>query len=358
MKLDIYRNKKVLITGSTGFKGSWLSFWLTRLGADVSGIGLKPEKGSFIFKALKLDKNIKQYYIDIENKKNVSSIIKKTKPDIIFHLAAQSVVLKSINKPYETFQTNIIGSLNILEEYRNNNINALVFCTSDKCYENKEWIWGYRESDHLGGKDPYSASKACTEIMFSSYFRTFLNSNKNNKLGTVRAGNVIGGGDFKEDRIVPDLIKSILDKKDITLRNPKSTRPWQHVLDALHGYLLLGSHLLENKLSTDLPSWNFGPDIGSLYNVKTVVSSIIDKWNSNIKIKINNKSNVKEAHLLQLNSEKAKLELGWKPLLLFNDTIDFTYEWYHDYFINNKSADSITAEQINKFTDKYENREV
>jgi len=355
MKLDIYKNKKILITGSTGFKGSWLSFWLKKLGADVTGVALKPEKGSFIFNSLKLDKNIQQFYVDIKDRKKLSKIIKTIKPDIIFHLAAQSVVLRSIDKPLETFETNIMGSLNILEEYRNNNINSLVFCTSDKCYENKEWIWGYRETDHLGGKDPYSASKACAEIIFSSYFRTYLNFNKNNKVGSVRAGNVIGGGDFKENRIIPDMIKSILKKKDLILRSPKSTRPWQHVLDPLYGYLLLGSNLLQNKLCVDLPSWNFGPDINDLYDVNYIAKSFINKWDSKIKIKSINK-NKNESHLLQLNSEKAKLELGWKPTLILDETIDYTYQWYYDYFIKGESSITITNRQIDSFTNKNENR--
>ncbi len=356
MKLSVYKNKKVLITGSTGFKGSWLSFWLKKLGANVIGIGLKPEKNSFIFHSLNLNNTIKQYYIDVRNFKELDKIVKKEKPEIIFHLAAQSVVLKSIQNPIETFEINIIGSLNVLETYKKNNINSLVFCTSDKCYENQEWVWGYREKDQLGGKDPYSASKASAEIIFSSYFRSFLNNNKYIKLGSVRAGNVIGGGDYKEDRIIPDMIKSIINNKTLILRNPKSTRPWQHVLDPLHGYLILGSNLLKNKIKTDLPSWNFGPDIKDLYDVNYIANKFVKKWGSKIKIKRLSKYNKNESNLLQLNSEKAKLELSWKPVLLINDTLDFTYQWYYDYFINHKSAIEITNDQIDRFILKNENK--
>ncbi len=352
---NIYKNKTVLVTGSTGFKGSWLCFWLKKLGANVIGIGLKPEKNSFIFNSLNLNKQIKQYYIDIRYQKKIDHVIKKEKPQIIFHLAAQSVVLKSINNPLETFETNIFGSLNILEAFKNNNINSLVFCTSDKCYENKEWVWGYRETDQLGGKDPYSASKAGAEIIFSSYFRSFLNNSKKVKLGSVRAGNVIGGGDYKENRIIPDMIKSIIRNKSLVLRSPNSTRPWQHVLDPLHGYLILGSYLLKNKLETELPSWNFGPDIRDLYNVNYIAKTFIKKWNSKIKIKKLNNMNKNESNLLQLNSEKAKLELGWKPVLRIDDTLDFTYQWYYDYFINKRSAIEITDKQIDMFMKKNEN---
>ena len=347
MKLNIYKNKKVLVTGSTGFKGSWLSFWLYKLGAKVVGVGLKPEKDSFIFHSLSLNKKIKQYYINIKDRKKLNAVVKKEKPDIIFHLAAQSDVSKSVINPTETFSINVMGSLNILDVYKENKIDSLVYCTSDKCYENNEWIWGYREMDSLGGKDPYSASKASAEILFSSFCRTYFTNKKINKLGSVRAGNVLGGGDFKNN-IISDIIRSIINKKNLTLRNPKSTRPWQHVLEPLHGYLILGGKLLNNKLSVEIPSWNFGPNIEKQYTVEFIASNLIKQWGAKTKIIIQ-KSSLDEAGLLMLNNEKAKLELGWKPKLSLDETIQFTYEWYYSYFENKADIIKLTEIQIDKF---------
>ncbi len=351
MYLDIYKGKRVLVTGTTGFKGSWLSFWLYKLGAKVVGVGLKPEKGSFIFNSLSLNNCINQYYLNIINRKKLNEIVKKEKPDIIFHLAAQSIVSKSVLDPIETFSTNVMGSANILDVYKENNINSLVFCSSDKCYANNEWTWGYREIDSLGGKDPYSASKSAAEIVFSSFCKTYFSNNKMNSLGSVRAGNVIGGGDFKMNRIIPDIIRSITNNKNLTLRNPKSTRPWQHVLDPLYGYLILGEKLLNKKLKVEIPSWNFGPNIEKTYTVEFLASNLIKLWGSKTQI-IRSKSTLAEAGFLLLNNEKAKLELDWRPKLSLDETIQYTYEWYYGYFKEKSNIIKLTEIQIDKFLSK------
>ena len=223
-----------------------------------------------------------------------------------------------------------------------------MFCSSDKCYENKEWIWGYREIDSLGGKDPYSASKSAAEIIFNSYCKTYFTNNKKNKLGSVRAGNVIGGGDFKKHRIIPDIIRSIINNKNLNLRNPESTRPWQHVLEPLYGYLILGKKLLNNKLNVEIPSWNFGPNIEKTYTVEYLASNLLKLWGAKTKIFTSN-SLLDEAGLLLLNNEKAKLELGWKPKLSLDDTIKFTYEWYYGYFKKKSDIIELTERQIDEF---------
>ena len=259
--LNNYKNLKVLVTGSTGFKGAWLSFWLNIIGAKVVGIGLKPEKGSIIFSALNLQNKIKQYFVDIRNFNNLNKIVKKEKPDIIFHLAAQSIVSTSFEKPLETFETNVIGSTNILETVRINKIPNLVYITSDKCYLNLDKQGSYKEDDILGGIDNYSSSKASAELVFNSYYQSYF-KNKFLTVGSARAGNVIGGGDFKKNRIVPDIINSLKKNKPIILRNPNATRPWQHVLEPLSGYLLLGSKLINKELKKNFdPNWNFGPPL-------------------------------------------------------------------------------------------------
>ena len=348
----IFKNLKVLVTGSTGFKGSWLSFWLINLKAKVIGIGLKPEEDSILFKSLGLNKKIKQYYFDIYNFKKINEVIKKEKPDIIFHLAAQSIVSESLNKPIKTFKTNIIGSLNILEAFRLNNIKGLVYVTSDKCYLNLDKKKSFKENDFLGGKDNYSASKASAENIFFSYHHSYFLKTKSKYLSavTARAGNVIGGGDMKKDRIVPDIIRSISKTKTILLRSPNATRPWQHVLEPLSGYLLLGQKILENRLDKKLePSWNFGPT-SNKKRVIDVTRNILTNFNSKSKI-LKNKKKFSEPNFLSLNILKAKKELNWKPKLNFNETIFLTAEWYK-YFLMNKNLENKTLSQIEFFTKK------
>ncbi len=350
--LNIYRNLKVLITGSTGFKGSWLCFWLNLLEARVVGVGLKPEKDSIIFKKLKLEKKIKQYYLNIVDFKKLNKIIKKEKPDIIFHLAAQSIVSESFIDPLKTINFNVVGSSNILESCRINKVKNLVYITSDKCYLNDNRKNSYKENDRLGGKDVYSSSKAASEIIFFSYHKSFFNKNKTVKYASARAGNVIGGGDMKKDRIVPDIIKSIMTKKSIFLRNPKAIRPWQHVLESLYGYLILGNFLINNKLSNNkIPNWNFGPNSSNYKNVLSLTKEIIFNWNLKNKVIKIKKENFHESSILKLNNQKAQKELKWKPKLNFNQTIKLTVDWYKA-LKNNDKLEKITEKQIAFFLKK------
>ena len=350
--LNIYKNLKVLVTGSTGFKGSWLCFWLNLLQAKVVGVGLKPEKDSIIFKKLKLEKKIKQYYLNIVDFKKLNKIIKKEKPDIIFHLAAQSIVSESYIDPLKTINFNVVGSSNILESCRINKVKNLVYITSDKCYLNDNKNKTYKENDKLGGKVVYSSSKAASEIIFFSYHKSFFNKNKTVKYASARAGNVIGGGDMKKDRIVPDIIKSIMTKKSIFLRNPKAIRPWQHVLESLYGYLILGNFLINNKLSKNkIPNWNFGPNSSNYKNVLSLTKKIIFNWNLKNKVIKIKKENFHESSILKLNNQKAQKELKWKPKLNFNQTIKLTVDWYKA-LKNNDKLEKITEKQIAFFLKK------
>ena len=349
--LKLYKKKKILITGSTGFKGSWLSFWLYNLGAKIIGVGLKPEDGAILYKTLKIDKLINQYYFDITNFRKINNLIKKNKPDIIFHLAAQSIVSESYNNPLKTIESNTLGSANILESTRINKIKNLVYITSDKCYLNVEKNTGYKETDTLGGYDNYSSSKAAAELIFNSYYHSFFRDNKL-KYATARAGNVIGGGDMKKNRIIPDVIRSIKKNNKIFLRNPNSTRPWQHVLEPLYGYLKLGSYLITKQLKNlENPNWNFGPYKKNCVKVKKIVSLIHKKLSLKNKIKINRKVKFKEATLLSLKIDKAKKELKWQPKLTLKETINLTIDWYLSY-LDKKNMSKFTKSQIEFFLKK------
>ncbi len=350
--LNNYKNLKVLITGTTGFKGAWLAFWLQKLGAKVNGISLKPEKNSILFKNFQLERKINQYFININDFNKIDNVVRKIKPDIIFHLAAQSIVSESFKKPLKTFQTNILGSANILETTRVNSIPHLVYITSDKCYLNLDRKKNFRETDILGGIDNYSSSKASAELIFSSYYKSYFSNFTHLSIASARAGNVIGGGDMKENRIVPDIIKALHKNKKLNLRNPQATRPWQHVLEPLFGYLLLGNRLLEKNISSKvLPSWNFGPNPHNCKKVFNIVKLIEKLWNKKkLKLKIIKNKSYHESNLLSLNINKANKELNWHPKLSFNETIKLTVDWYKNYF-SNKSSIEITNKQIEYFLD-------
>ncbi len=346
---NFYKNKKVLITGHTGFKGSWLSIWLNLLGADVYGYSLLPEFKPNNYILSNISGFTKEKIADIRDEKELKSFLEKIKPEIIFHLAAQPIVRESYLKPKETYEVNTIGLINLFQAARNiDSVKKIIVITSDKCYENIETEKGYKENDRLGGSDPYSSSKAAAEIITSSYYRSFF-KDKGVSVATVRAGNVIGGGDWSKYRLIPDCVRSITRKKDIILRNPNSTRPWQYVLEPLSGYLWLGVLLGDNKFATN-GSWNFGPEINSKATVKEVVSSFIKYSGSNIKIKTESEiDNFYESKLLHLCITKAKKELNWKPVWNTDTTIKKTAGWYEYYFRNKNNMRSFCLEQINQY---------
>lgn len=327
-----WKGKKVLITGHTGFKGSWLSLWMIKLGAEVMGYALDPYTERDNFAVCKVSDKIKDVRGDICDADRLKQVFKEFKPDIVFHLAAQPLVRLSYELPVETYQTNVMGTLNVLECIRQtDSVKVGIMITTDKCYDNKEQMWGYRENDAFGGYDMYSSSKACAEILIESYRNSFLNIkdyNKHNKaIASVRAGNVIGGGDWSLDRLIPDCIKAIQEKKVIEIRSPKAIRPWQHVLDALSGYVLLAEKLWDEPLKYS-EGWNFGPELASFENVWNVVNRLIEIEGIGQVKDCSDKEHVHEASLLFLDITKAKLKLGWNPRWNLEKTLEKTLEWY------------------------------
>jgi CDP-glucose 4,6-dehydratase len=323
-----YRGRSVLVLGDTGFKGSWLSLWLHSMGARVSGFALPAEKDGLFDKG-KVGDLIRHTDGDIRDLDALQKTFEAAQPEVAFHLAAQPLVRRSYEDPKLTFDTNVGGSVNVLEcVRRSKSVRSLIYVTSDKCYRNREWIWGYRENDELGGHDPYSASKAAAEIVFSSYTDSFFKSRSGFGAASVRAGNVIGGGDWSADRIVPDCIRSLMRKEPIMLRNPEATRPWQHVLDPLHGYLMLGVRLLDDAATYSGP-WNLGPKTSAMRSVRDLATRIVDRWGSG-KITVNSGSAVHEATLLHLNCDKAHQILQWFPVWDFERAVDETVRWYAD----------------------------
>tara|TARA_Y100001970_G_scaffold168897_1_gene206542 strand:+ start:20585 stop:21670 length:1086 start_codon:yes stop_codon:yes gene_type:complete len=331
---NVYKNKVVLVTGHTGFKGSWLCLWLREMGAKVIGYSLEPETTPNHFNLLDID--MVSVIGDILDKEKLIDTIKEYKPEIIFHLAAQPIVNKSYIDPMETFEVNIMGTVYMLECCRKFNfIKSFVNITSDKCYENIEQDIGYKESDRLGGFDPYSASKGCSEIVTSSYLRSFFNNKDNTSIASARAGNVIGGGDWANFRLIPDIMKDSSKKNTVEIRSPKSTRPWQHVLEPLSGYLLLGSKLLLDRREF-IGSWNFGPNDSSNISVGNLIDKIKEYW-ENISYKVSkNNGEFHEAKLLRLDCSKANNMLNWHPVWDIDTTLEITVEWYKSFYINNE----------------------
>ena len=347
-----YKGKKILITGHNGFKGSWLSLWLKELGADVIGYSLEPPTEPNLFGALSLNKKIIHIIGDVRDEKNLFSIFKKYKPEFVFHLAAQPLVRLSYTEPKLTYETNIMGTINVLEVVRKtNSVKVCIVITTDKCYENKEWIYGYREIDPMGGYDPYSSSKACAELVVSAYRNSFFNPKDYGKmhnvaLSSARAGNVIGGGDWGEDRLIPDCVKTLSQNKIINIRNPQATRPWQYVLEPLNGYLLLGSKMYKDgaKYSS---AWNFGPNDENIITVDELVKLVIKNWGSGI-YKVDNYNYPHEADLLKLDISKARTFLGWNPVYNIYETIERTINWYKNFYndVEKEKLCEITLSEI------------
>ncbi len=334
---NFWKKRRVLLTGHTGFKGSWFINWLSELGADICGYSLEPDKKSlFNYFVLKNEINFQNVYGDIRDKNYLEETIIKFKPEIVFHFAAQPLVLESYASPLTTWQTNLIGTLNLLESLKNcTNKCSILVITTDKVYKNKEWIYGYREIDELGGHDPYSASKAATEIAVESWKKSFIES-KNSKvqhlaIATARSGNVIGGGDWSENRIIPDAIRSLTLKKSLLIRNPSSTRPWQHVLEPLCGYLILSEKLYNNPGEFS-GAFNFGPELESNRTVEELINEVFKHWGGSFQKEEKVSNSPHEAGILNLDISKSSKYLDWKPIWDFETTIEKTISWYKQFY--------------------------
>ena len=346
--LATFAGKRVLITGDTGFKGSWLSMWLNQHGASVHGYAFPPDGAKSHFSLLGLGTLIQHEDGDIRDKEHLLKYFEEVQPQIVFHLAAQAIVRRSYREPKETFDTNIGGSVNVLECVRlTPSVQSLVYITSDKCYRNREIAVGYTEEDELGGHDPYSASKAGAEIVFAAYNESFFKNRPNFGAASARAGNVIGGGDWSEDRIIPDCIRALQSNEPIVLRHPGATRPWQHVLEPLSGYITLGARLLQNPHSA-IGSWNFGPPESAVHSVEDLARECIRVWGSGtVSIEPDN-DQLHEAMLLKLNCTKARDFLQWSPRWDFTATIRETISWYRAIY-DGQSAVEIGCEQLKNY---------
>jgi CDP-glucose 4,6-dehydratase len=346
----IYDNRRVIVTGSTGFKGSWLVYWLEKMGAYVTGFALTPTSEPSHFNLLTNTRSSRTVIGDIRDRNALTKVFHEVKPEIVFHMAAQPLVRESYRDPFKTYETNVIGTLNVYDACRNTpEVRAIVSITTDKVYENREWMWGYRENEALGGYDPYSSSKACAEILSESYRRSFWNVNDYKKkhttlLATVRAGNVIGGGDWAEDRLICDIMRSLAASKRVRIRNPHATRPWQHVLEPLSGYLLVGEKLLEENTSCSC-AWNFGPKPEVYITVKEMLGRVKIFWND-LEYEFDVDADAPhEAGLLSLDITKARILLGWNPVWRADKTIEKTVLWYRNFYLNNKimTLDDLTC---------------
>ena len=350
---NIYKNKKVLVTGHTGFKGTWLITWLINLGAKVVGISKDTPTKPSMFEELNLKDKIKHYQENIKDLPKISEIIANEKPEFLFHLAAQPIVSTSYRDPIETISSNIMGTTNILEALRISNHHCMaIIITSDKAYDNTEQVWGYKENDLMGGKDIYSGSKGAAELIFKSYYHSFFKSAETNvRLAVARAGNVIGGGDWAKDRIVADCMEAWSKKKLVEIRSPEATRPWQHVLEPLSGYLNLGQKLYEDK-NLNGEGFNFGPRAEQNYTVKQLLENLSEYWhfkNIDDAFKVTNNIPFHEAGLLKLNCDKALFYLKWQANLEYKDTIKFTSEWYYDFYNSDKNILDKTISQISEY---------
>ncbi len=349
---SFWKGKTVLVTGHTGFKGSWLSIWLHQMGAKIVGYSLNPytEKDNFVLSGI--GNKIIDIRGDIRDISKLKDTFDKYKPEIVFHLAAQPLVRLSYEQPKETYEINVMGTLNVLDCIRTNDYTKVgIMITTDKCYENKEQIWGYRENESFGGYDPYSSSKACSEILIASYRNSFMNPNEFNlhkkSIASVRAGNVIGGGDWAKDRIIPDCIRAIEKGEAIKIRNPKAIRPWQHVLEPLSGYILLAQKMYEDGVKY-AEGWNFGPSLDSIITVWEMGQILIDKYNVGSLEDVSNPNEVHEAKLLSLDIAKARFLLGWKPKINIEETIEMTVDWYKRY--NKEDVYKLCVEHIEKYS--------
>jgi CDP-glucose 4,6-dehydratase len=352
MNTAFWRGKRVFVTGHTGFKGGWLCFWLRHLGAEVCGYALPPTISQTLFSDLRLSGDIQSLFGDITDRDQLMSALVDFKADIVIHMAAQPLVQKSFHDPHETFNTNVMGAVNLLEAVRQcETVRSCVIITTDKCYQNDEWVWPYRENDRLGGDDPYSNSKACAELVTHSYYKSFFSNGTADKptcaLATARAGNVIGGGDWADDRLIPDLVRALNKNEKLNLRNPKATRPWQFVMEPLRGYLTLAEKLYEAGQDYT-GGWNFGPKSGETRSVEWVVDRFFDALNRPKDWHVANNSFFPEKQLLRLDISKASDRLHWQPVLSVDDGVRYTADWYAA-FLDGADLYKISLDQLHHY---------
>lgn len=347
-----WKGKKVLITGHTGFKGGWLSLWLQRLGANVLGYALHPPTTPSLYEIAQVAEGMESIIGDIRDLEHLKTIIAENKPEIIIHMAAQPLVRHSYKNPLETYTTNVIGTVNVLETIRHSGcVHVAIIVTSDKCYQNNEWMWGYRENEPIGGYDPYSSSKGCAELVTAAYRNSYFPEKDYERHGvaiaSVRAGNVIGGGDWSEDRLIPDIMKTFMENRPVIIRNPKAIRPWQHVLEPLNGYLCLIEQLWERG-SEFVGAWNFGPYDEDAKPVSWIVERMVSLWGEDSHWEIDKGEHPHEAYYLKLDCSKAKNLLGWSPRLNLSTTLDWIVEWYRSYQ-QNQNMRHLTETEISRY---------
>ena len=349
---NIYRNRRVLVTGHTGFKGSWLALWLNNLGAEVAGYSLDLPSLPSNFELLGLEGCLRHYRGDIRDRDKLAKVLDDFRPEMIFHLSAQALVRQSYADPVTTFETNTMGMVNLLECVRTRSwIEVVVLITSDKVYRNDEWCWGYRETDVLGGHDPYSGSKSCAELVAYSYFHSFLNSSST-RMATTRAGNVIGGGDWGDNRIVPDCVRAWSKGETVSVRNPQATRPWQHVLEPLSGYLWLGVRLWQKSEELNGEAFNFGPEANVNQTVAELLGNMAARWQGvQWDVPKACEQDNREATLLKLSCDKTLFHLNWRPVLHFSETVTFTVDWYRTWHSKEHNLYNYTVDQIKHYCD-------
>jgi CDP-glucose 4,6-dehydratase len=350
--VKFWRGKKVFITGHTGFKGSWLSLWLHKLGAEVTGYALEPTTQMSLYESACIDNLIDSHIGDVRDFAKLKQSLIDSKAEIVIHMAAQSLVRYSYAHPVETYATNVMGTVHLLEAVRDQkSVRAVVNVTTDKCYENKEWNWGYRENEPLGGADPYSSSKACSEFVTRSYRSSFYKESA--AIASARAGNVIGGGDWALDRLIPDIIRALSTNEPALIRNPRSIRPWQHVLEPLGGYLSLAQHLFEHGHGF-AEAFNFGPEDSDAREVEWIVKYLVNNWSKSASYRIVNETEAPhEATYLKLDCSKAKARLGWQPLMNLEEALSKVVAWYLNFNVEPKSAREITLAQIHEYEKKW-----
>jgi CDP-glucose 4,6-dehydratase len=348
MNPKFWVDKKVLITGHTGFKGSWLSLWLQSLGANLTGMALESPTSPNMFELANIGEGMKSYLVDIRDFNAVEKVVSEACPEIVIHMAAQPLVRYSYQNPIDTYATNVMGTVHLLEALRKQGgAKAVVNVTSDKCYENKEWVWGYREGEPLGGFDPYSNSKGCAELVTSTYRRSFFQE-KGIGLASARAGNVIGGGDWAQDRLIPDILKSFQDRKPVVIRSPDATRPWQHVLEPLSGYLTL-AEALWNDQSNFAEAWNFGPKEEDAKPVSWIVDHMVDLWGEDASWILDHERQPHEAHFLKLDTSKSRGALSWAPRWDIHKALDKTILW-HKAWLSCENLKQFSLKQINEYS--------